>query len=85
MSSHANISDIPFDQKSPHSEKARNEVILIEDVEGSGTETEDNAQYEVEKVLKQRKKGGMLHYLVKWLSYGNEDITWDMSGSLRKT
>ena len=63
-------------------EKAPNEVILIEDCEGSATETEDDNQYEVEKVLNKRKKRGRVHYLVKWLGYRDEDNTWEPEDNL---
>ena len=61
-------------------EKSGNEVILIEDSEGSGGE--DDAKYEVEKVLNKRKRGGRVHYLVKWLGYDDEDNTWEPEDNL---
>ena len=60
-------------------EKATNEVILIED---SASEDDDDTEYEVEKVLHKRKKGGRVHYLVKWLGYGNKDNTWEPEDNL---
>ena len=68
--------------KRKFSVKALNEVILIEDCEGSATDTEDDNQYEVEKVLNKRKRGGRVHYLVKWLGYGDEDNTWESEDNL---
>ena len=39
--------------------------------------TESNEQvYEIEKVLKTRKRGGQKQYLVKWLGYPSEQNSW---------
>ena len=59
------------------------DVIFIELREGYVTETEDDAQYEVEKVLNQRKRGGREHYLVKYLGYGDEYNTWEPEDNLQ--
>ena len=60
------------------------DVIFIELREGYVTETEseDDAQYEVEKVLHKRKREGRVHYLVKWLGYGDKDNTWEPEENL---
>ena len=60
-------------------EKDGNEVIIIED---SASEDEDDVQYEVEKLLRKRKEGGRVHYLVKWLGYRDEDNTWEPEDNL---
>ncbi|XP_067930161.1 chromodomain Y-like protein 2 [Watersipora subatra] len=38
--------------------------------------------YEVETLLKQRKKGGKTEYLVKWKGYGEEDQSWEPEENL---
>ena len=36
----------------------------------------DDAVYEVEKVIRQKRKDGEIWYLVKWLGYGNDFNSW---------
>ncbi len=40
-------------------------------------EIEGEVEYEVERILKERKtRGGVTHYLVRWVGYGEEEDCW---------
>ena len=40
-------------------------------------EIEDNDEYEVEKILKQKRINGQLFYLIKWKGYNTSENTWE--------
>ena len=43
----------------------------------SKNEPIDDAEYEVERILKKRTRQGKVEYLVKWLGYENCDNSWE--------
>ena len=49
---------------------------------------DDEAEYEIEKLLQKRRirrgRGWSTQYLVRWLSYGPEDDTWETEHELRR-
>lgn len=41
--------------------------------------------WEVERIIKSRKKNGRIEYLVKWEGFGEEDCTWEPEESLTRS
>jgi hypothetical protein len=44
---------------------------------------DETPEYEVEKVIGERKKRGGVHYLVKWKGYETEHNTWEPKQNLK--
>lgn len=45
-------------------------------------EAEVEGDYEVEKILRKRVKGGKVEYYLKWKGYGMDDCTWEPRDNL---
>lgn len=43
---------------------------------------DDNVEYEVERILKHRRRGSTLQYLVKWLGYSQWYASWEPASAL---
>jgi hypothetical protein len=46
-------------------------------------QVEDHDEYEVDKILKKRTRGGRIEYLVAWKGYPLEEATWEPSAHLK--
>lgn len=44
--------------------------------------TEDEAEYEVDRIVGDKTEGGEKHYLVRWKNYGSNDDTWEPVSNL---
>lgn len=43
---------------------------------------DSDQQFEIEKVIKRRKKGGKFEYFVKWKGFGDDDNSWEPANNL---
>jgi hypothetical protein len=48
-------------------------------------EVEGEAEYVVESILRSKKVGRGLHYLVKWKGYGHSENTWENRDTMADT
>lgn len=47
------------------------------------TDSESGSEYEVDKILQQRKRKGVIEYLVRWQGYGAENDSWEPGKNLK--
>lgn len=47
--------------------------------------TYDGPEFEVEEILGKKRKGGVMHYLIKWKGYTIEEATWEPITNLNNT
>nr|XP_022342146.1 chromobox protein homolog 1-like [Crassostrea virginica] len=47
------------------------------------SDSESGSEYEVDKILQQRKRKGVLEYLVRWRGYGAENDSWEPGKNLK--
>ena len=59
-------------------EPALQNTQIIEDIK-----IKDDNEYEVKKILKQKRVNGQLFYLVKWKGYDTSENTWEPIANLK--
>lgn len=52
-----------------------------DDVEPETYDTSDEPVYEAEKIIKSRRRKGIVEYLVKWKGFKKSDSTWEREDS----